>query len=87
MDTNDKIIKSRRQIISNLTKARLEKGISQEQLANLIGTKRSNICRIESGSQNLSLDMIIKISNALGKDIYIIRRKEQPYELVQFKAL
>ena len=72
MDTNDKIIKSRRQIISNLTKARLEKGISQEQLANLIGTKRSNICRIESGSQNLSLDMIIKISNALGKDINIL---------------
>ena len=60
---------SRQKIISQLISARLEKGLSQEQLAKLIGTQRSNICRIESGSQNLSLDMLIKICSALGKDI------------------
>ena len=58
-------------IISQLISARLERGLSQEQLAKLIGTQRSNICRIESGSQNLSVDMLIKICNALGKDINI----------------
>lgn len=67
----DNIIKSRRQIISKLTEARLEKGMSQAELANLIGTQRSNICRIESGSQNLTLDMLIKISAALGKDVNV----------------
>lgn len=60
---------SRQKIISQLISARLEKGLSQEQLAKLIGTQRSNICRIESGSQNLSLDMLIKICSALDKDI------------------
>lgn len=69
MEKDNEIIKSRKDIISQLTQARLEKGLSQEQLATLIGTKRSNICRIESGAQNLSLDLMIKILKALGKDI------------------
>lgn len=60
---------SRQKIISELISARLEKGLSQEQLAQLIGTQRSNICRIESGNQNVSLDMLIKIASALGKNI------------------
>ena len=65
----DELYDSRQRIISQLISARLEKGLSQEQLAKLIGTQRSNICRIESGSQNLSVDMLIKICSALGKDI------------------
>lgn len=63
------ILESRQKIISKLVSARLEKGLSQEQLAQLIGTQRSNICRIESGSQNVSLDMLVKICAALGKDV------------------
>ena len=63
---------SRQSIIQKLTRARLEKGLTQEQLAKLIGTQRSNICRIESGTQNLSLDMMLKIAEALGKDISIM---------------
>ena len=65
----DNVLRSRQRIISKLTEARLEKQMSQAELASLIGTQRSNICRIESGTQNLSLDMLIKISNALGKDV------------------
>ena len=68
MDDND-LLDSRQRIISKLIEARLEKQMSQAELASLIGTQRSNICRIESGTQNLSLDMLIKISNALGKDV------------------
>ena len=70
--TDDSIIKMRQGIISKLTQARLEKGISQAQRAEMIGTQRSNICRIESGAQNLSLDMLIKISQALDKDVSVI---------------
>ena len=70
--TDDSIVKMRQGIISKLTQARLEKGISQAQLAEMIGTQRSNICRIESGAQNLSLDMLIKISQALDKDVNVI---------------
>ena len=59
----------REKIISALTAARMEKGLSQEALARMIGTQRSNICRIESGAANISLDMFLKISSALGKEV------------------
>ena len=59
----------RRDIISQLVAARLEKGISQAELARMIGTQRSNICRLESGAQNPTLDMILKISSVLGKTV------------------
>ena len=62
---------SRQKIISKLVSARLEKGLTQEQLAMKIGTQRSNISRIESGSQNLSVDMLTKICDALDKDFDI----------------
>ena len=70
--TEKEIQTSRQSIIQKLTQARLEKGLSQAQLAKMIGTQRSNICRIESGTQNLSLDMMIKIAEALGKDLNIL---------------
>lgn len=68
-------ILSRQKIISQLISARLEKGMSQEQLATLIGTKRSNICRIESGTQNFSIDMLVKICDALEKDVNVILKE------------
>ena len=73
------LVDSRQKIISQLISARLEKGLSQEQLAQLIGTQRSNICRIESGSQNLSIDMLVKICTALGKDINLsLEERSEP---------
>ena len=61
--------KKRKEIISQIVEARLERGISQAELARMIGTQRSNICRLESGVQNPTLDMILKITSALGKDV------------------
>ena len=58
--TDKGLLTMRQSVIQKLTQARLEKGLSQAQLARLIGTQRSNICRIESGAQNLSLDMTDK---------------------------
>ena len=59
----------RQRILSQLVEARLEKGISQAELARRIGTQPSNISRLENGAQNPSLDMILRIANALGKDV------------------
>ena len=69
------IINERQKIISELTNARLEKGLSQEALAEMIGTRRSNICRIESGTQNISIDMLLKVSSALDKDVSVILKE------------
>ncbi len=45
--------------------ARKQRGLTQQQLAELLGTSQSAIHRIESGQQNLSLDMIDRIASAL----------------------
>ncbi len=72
-------IKTRQKIIAQLVTARLEQGITQAELARKIGTQRSNISRLESGVQNPTLDMILKIASALGKDISLsLEDKEEP---------
>ena len=72
MTGSNSIIRKRQEIVSKLTQARLEKGLSQAQLAEMVGTQRSNICRIENGGQNLSLDLLIKITDARGKDVSVL---------------
>lgn len=57
----------RNNIIAKLIETRTQAGITQQELADRIGTKKSAISRIENGQQNLSIDMLIKISEALGK--------------------
>lgn len=44
-------------------------GMTQTELAKKIKTTQSAIARIESGRQNISADMLRKISKALGKDL------------------
>ena len=58
----------RNKIIASLIEARTCAGITQQELADKIGTKKTAISRIENGQQNLTIDMLIKISNALGKE-------------------
>ena len=69
----------RQKIIAQLVEARLEQGVSQAELARRVGTQRSNICRLEGGLQNPTLDMILKIASALGKDVsLLLDDKEEP---------
>lgn len=58
-----------------LLKARLNKGLSQEQLADLIGMTQSNYCRREKGLKKISEVEWYKIAKELGvkkEDIYEI---------------
>lgn len=59
-------LKPRYDIISQMIQIRNEEGITQEELARRIGTKKSNISRMESGNYNPSLDFLVKIANGLG---------------------
>ncbi len=68
---SDDVVKKRQAIISNIVEIRLEKGLSQMELAKRTSMHRSNICRIESGRQNISIDTLIRIFDALGKNILI----------------
>ena len=51
---------------------RLEKGWTQEDLAEAVGSSQSAIHRIEKGGQNVSLEMVKKLSEALGNQILSI---------------
>ena len=56
---------------TELKQARLEKGITQEQLANLLHTKKTAISRIENHAADIKLSTLEKIANALGKEIRV----------------
>jgi UDP-N-acetylglucosamine 1-carboxyvinyltransferase len=48
---------------------RLERGLTQEKFAEKLGTTQSAIARIEQGEQNLSTEMLAKISDVFNRDI------------------
>ena len=48
---------------------RQRKNLTQAQLADALGTSQSAINRIESGKQNLSLEMLSRISEVLSHNI------------------
>ncbi len=59
------------QIISQVIKARVEQNMTQEDLARKVGTKQSNISRLEKGNANPSLQFLKKIADSLGKELLI----------------
>lgn len=58
-------------IIEQVIQKRLEKGLTQKQLADKIGTKQSAIARLEGGSTNPSVGFLEKVSKALGSKLQI----------------
>ena len=50
---------------------RKKKKMSQAVLAKEIGTKQSNIARMEAGDQNFSIDTLQKIAQVFNKDLKI----------------
>ena len=64
-------LKPRYELISQIIEVRNKQNITQEELALRVGTQKSNISRLESGSYNPSLDFIMKVAKSLGKEIHI----------------
>lgn len=54
-----------REIAWLLIKFRMDRGLSQQQLADLVGTSNSQISRIESGRHRTNLDTLTRIAHAL----------------------
>ncbi len=59
------------QVISEVIRKRLEKKLSQGQLANKIGTTQSAISRLESGNSNPSINFLSKVAKALDGELQI----------------
>lgn len=62
-------LKTRYELISQIINARHEQKITQAEMAERMGTKKSNISRFESGTYNPSLDFLIRAAASLGKRI------------------
>ena len=60
------------EIKEEIIRLRIEKGLSQKELADLIGSKQSAISRLESGNYNPSVQFLIKLANALDKECHIV---------------
>jgi len=57
-------------IIENRVKlARVEKGLTQEQIADLIGVTRQTIILIEAGKYNPSLKLCLMLKKVTGKNL------------------
>lgn len=62
---------TREEVAQQLREVRKSQGMTQEFLADRVGTKKSNISRLESGRYNPSLDFLVKVAGGLGKQIQV----------------
>jgi len=57
-----------------IQEARLYRGLTQAELAKELSTSQSAVNRIEKGGQNISLEMIARISDVLSSDIVTLNK-------------
>ena len=59
------------ELISQIIAARIKKKVTQDQLAQKIGTKQSAIARFESGNTNPTIEFIQKLAHALNTPLHL----------------
>lgn len=72
---NDAILSAREVLAINLRRLRLERGLSQEALAELAGIHRNYLGGIERRERNVGLDNLEKIARALGIPVADLMRQ------------
>ena len=60
-----------KEVARQLRAVRRSRGITQEVLAERVGTKKSNISRLESGRYNPSLEFLVKVAGGLGTKLQV----------------
>jgi len=65
MKNDKKSDDGKRQIASQIAYNRIKRGLTQQQLADRVGTTKSGISRLESGKQNISYEQIFKIAQSM----------------------
>ena len=67
MTSDNKMLRKRQEIVSKLTQARIEKGLSQAQLAEMVGVSRNTISSIETGQFSPTAKLALILCIALDK--------------------
>ena len=65
----------RQRIGQSIADLRKQKGMTQQDLADITGNQRNHISRIESGKYSVGFDTLQTIADALDADIRIVPRK------------
>lgn len=60
------------EIQKEIIRLRTEKGLSQKDLADLLGTKQSAISRLENGTYNPSIMFLSKLAKVLDKKCHVV---------------
>jgi transcriptional regulator with XRE-family HTH domain len=68
------------EVAFQIGRLRMMKGITQAQLAEMVGTKQSSIARLESGKTMPRLSFLRKVVNALGGHMDLNIRSEDELE-------
>ncbi len=61
----------REEVIAQYIKCRKEQGLTQSDVADVLGVKRPNIARFENGTYNPTLDFMVKVAESMGKELEI----------------
>ena len=75
-----------RQFGSLLRQAREDRNMTQRQLADLVGLKRTSVTNIENGAQEVTLYQIIALASALEMDVASLIPGVVPVELPKHYA-
>lgn len=59
------------QILTSYINLRKEKGITQQEIADRTGIKRTNVARIESGRNAPTIEVLVKLAAALDMELEI----------------
>lgn len=59
------------EIIRQMINIRTSMCLTQAELAERLGTKQSNISRLEKGTYNPSVKFLARLANVLGKELHI----------------
>ncbi len=62
------------EFIRQIIQARIVAGLTQKELAEKIGTRQSNVSRIENGNSNPSIGTLRRIAQATGKKLHVALR-------------
>ena len=80
MEDNNKMKTLNNIVGSNIAHERNTIGLSQNDLARMVGLGRTSIVNMESGKQSISLSLLYKITNALEVKIKDVIPNEYPYK-------
>ena len=76
-DIKEKIINDEEfDLICKYSKIRYESNISQRELASRIGIAQSTIARMEKNMHSMSIGNFVKVLDALGYKLEIIKKEE-----------